>query len=450
MTFALKVTAQTLTTLHSFTNTPDGAYPLGGMILSGNALYGTTQKGGLSGAGMVFKINTDGTGLTNLFSFPTLTGLSNSDGAYPGGVLVLSGNTLYGATALGGSNGNGAVFRINTDGTSFTNLHSFTTLVSGTNSDGGEPVGALVLSGNTLYGTASQGGSAGDGIVFGINTDGTGLTNHHNFTGGDGESPEGPLVLSGNTLYGSTSKGGAYTWGTVFRINTDGTAFTNLFSLPSGNAGGAVPEGALVVSGNVLYGTTYLGGGPNYGTVFRINNDGTHFTNLLSFNGSGDGAYLPGGLVMSGNTLYGTTIAEIGTVYGTVFSIDTDGTGFTSLHNFSATSGSKSTNIDGAVPLCVLTYSSNILYGMGNSGGTSGYGTLFSISLPRPLLTISAGGTNVILRWTNTAPGFKLESTTNLCQPTWSTNLPAPVVVNGQNVVTNSIYGTQQFYELSQ
>ena len=59
----------------------------------------------------------------------------------------------------GGSSGNGTVFAVNTDGTGFTNLHSFTAastngLIPSTNSDGANPEAGLILSGNTLYGTA--------------------------------------------------------------------------------------------------------------------------------------------------------------------------------------------------------------------------------------------------------------------------------------------------------
>src|ERR1035437_4168022 len=71
-------TAQTVTTLHSFAGSPsDGARPTAGLILSGNTLYGTAFQGGSSGAGMVFTVNTDGTGFTNLHSF------NYSDGANP-------------------------------------------------------------------------------------------------------------------------------------------------------------------------------------------------------------------------------------------------------------------------------------------------------------------------------------------------------------------------------
>jgi uncharacterized repeat protein (TIGR03803 family) len=56
---------------------------------------------------------------------------------------------------------------MNTDGTGYTVLKSFT------NNDG--PNAGLILSGGTLYGTTYMGGSSGDGTVFKMNTNGTGV-----------------------------------------------------------------------------------------------------------------------------------------------------------------------------------------------------------------------------------------------------------------------------------
>src|ERR1043165_6449047 len=81
----------------------------------------------------------------------------NGDGAYPNAGLILSGNTLYGTASRGGSLGSGTVFKVNTDGTRFTSLHSFTA------TDGADPVAGLILSGGTLYGTTAYGGSSGNG-----------------------------------------------------------------------------------------------------------------------------------------------------------------------------------------------------------------------------------------------------------------------------------------------
>jgi hypothetical protein len=73
----------------------------------------------------------------------------------------------------------------------------------------------------------------------------------------------------------------------------------------------------------------------------------------------------------------------------------------------------------------------------------------------RPQLTITPSGTNFTLSWPTQIAGFDysgyiLQSTTNLVSPVWTTNSPAPVVVNGQNTSTNPISGTKQFFRLSQ
>src|SRR5205809_1880595 len=91
-----------------------------------------------------------------------------------------------------------------------------------TNSDGAGPVAPLILSGTTLYGTASAGGTDRSGTVFKVNTDGTGFTTLHNFIAvSDGAGP-GQLILSGNTLFGTTGEEVGTNGGTLFAVNTDG------------------------------------------------------------------------------------------------------------------------------------------------------------------------------------------------------------------------------------
>jgi uncharacterized repeat protein (TIGR03803 family) len=260
-----RVTAQTFTNLHSF-NYSDGANPQAGLILSGNTLYGTAYGGGSSGRGMVFAVNTDGTGFTNLHSFTaySIFPSGNNDGANPQAGLILSGTTLYGTAVNGGSSGQGTVFAVSTDGTGFTNLHSFN------NSDGANPQAGLILSGNTLYGTAYGGGSSGAGTVFAVSTDGTGFTNLYSFTyGSDGVNPQAGLILSGNTLYGTACRGGSSGQGTVFAVHTNGMGFTNLHSFTY-VSDGANPRAGLILSGNTLYGTASVGGSSGQGTVFSL------------------------------------------------------------------------------------------------------------------------------------------------------------------------------------
>jgi uncharacterized repeat protein (TIGR03803 family) len=294
---------------------------------------------------------------------------------------------------------------------SFTNLHNFTPAPSPgfTNSDGVGPQGDLVLSGNTLYGTAYGGGNAGNGTVFSVSMDGQVFAVLHNFTATSGSH--------------------------------------------STNNDGAHPAAGLVLSGNMLFGTTYQGGTSGNGTVFAINTDNLAFTNLHNFtaNSGGlnsDGANPYGGLILSGNSLYGTAVNGGLHGWGTVFAITTDGGSFNTLYSFTAVSGTDSTNSDGGRPEGRLVLSGNALYGTASAGGSAGNGTVFALSWPE--LTIMPSGTNAVLTWPTNATGFNLQSATNLVSPvTWSLVSPSPVVVNGHFTVTNPISETQLFYRLS-
>lgn len=432
-----QVTAQNFTDLHSFDFGTNGAHPYGGLVLLGNTLYGTAADGG--NLGVVFAVNTDGTGFTNLHSF------TGSDGANPNAGLILSGDTLFGTTIYGGSSGQGTVFAINMNGAGFTNLHSFNF------SNGARPNTGLVLSGNTLYGTTAAGGSLEYGTVFGINTNGTGFTNLYHFDGdNDGIEPEAGLILSGNTLFGTTYQGGDTGAGTIFSVRTDGTGFTNLFSFSNGNSG-IKPMARLLLSGSTLYGTAWQGGSSGKGTVFAVNTNGTDFTILHSFTAisgspstNSDGGNPIAGLILSGSTLYGTAFHGGSSGGGTVFTINTDGTGFTVLFDFDGSG-------EAGGPRGSLILSGNTVYGTTLYGGSSGRGSVFSLSLPPPQLAINSYGANVVLTWPTYAPAVTLQSTTDIISPAvWSTVSPTPTIVDGQNAVTNSLSGTQKFYRLIQ
>ena len=139
-------------TLYSFkgSNSSDGSAPECNLIFdSAGNLYGTTEEGGAYGYGVVFKLTPGGTE-TVLYSF---TG--GNDGAYPAASLIMdpSGN-LYGTTEEGGASGLGVVFKVPPGGGLETVLHSFG------GSDGAYPTANVVMdaSGN-LYGTTEAGGA---------------------------------------------------------------------------------------------------------------------------------------------------------------------------------------------------------------------------------------------------------------------------------------------------
>ncbi|MGP8200230.1 MAG: choice-of-anchor tandem repeat GloVer-containing protein [Limisphaerales bacterium] len=265
--FAISTNGTGYTNVYSLGNGSDGSIPMAGLILSGNTLYGTTEYGGSARAGTLFAVNTDGTGYTNVYTFG-----NGSDGSNPQAGVILLGNTLYGTAPEGGSAGNGVVFAVNTDGTGYTNLHSFTAQDPNTytNSDGISPLAGLVSSGNILYGTASEGGSALAGTVFAITTNGSDFSTLYSFTNAnDGENPDAGLILSGSTLFGTTANGGSFGDGTVFALNMNGTDFTTLYNFTNGNDGARIFAG-VILSENALYGTAYQGGKHHDGAVFGL------------------------------------------------------------------------------------------------------------------------------------------------------------------------------------
>ena len=436
-------------TLYSFTPA-FGSDPNGSLVLSGNTLYGTTATGGASNSGSLFALKTDGLGFTNLYSF------NINSGARPSGV-ILSGSTLYGPTDLGGGRGGGTVFAISTNGTGYTNLYNLNFNVDPNSPS--SPQAPLVLAGNNLYGETWFGGAYNHGTLFSVAINGTSSGILHSFTtpfyityaiNSDGIFPASKMIFSGGTLYGTAEQGGSSSGGAVYALNTNDPGsfrivyyFTSPVGAAATNSDGAFPFARLVLSGSTLYGTTIAAGSAGAGAVFAVNTDGSGFTNLHNFNGGNGGSAPHAGLTLSGNTLFGTTSGGGTSGNGTLFALNTDGSGFTTLYSFSGGS-------DGADPETELVISGNTLYGTANSGGSSANGTVFSFTL-RPQLTITPIGTNVVLTWPTTVSGYSLQSTLNLGPAaSWGPVSPLPVVVNGQNTVTNPASGSHRFYRLSQ
>jgi uncharacterized repeat protein (TIGR03803 family) len=318
--------------LHSFNDDGiDGINPFAGLVFdaAGN-LYGTTAQGGTDpcgplGCGTVFELSPmPGGGWTEkvLYSFG-----NGTDGAYPlyGALIFDAAGNLYGTTSSGGTHncqgngGCGTVFKLTpTVGGAWTEtvLYNF-----GNGTDGYAPEAGVILdpAGGNLVGTTTYGGTngcavsqySGCGTVFELTpAAGGGWTETvvHDFGGDlDGATPLAGLTLdAAGNLYGTTFVGGTYDLGTVFRLSPAGLGWSETvlynFSLGSGGGPGA---GTLVfdAAGN-LYGTVYYDGVYFGGTAFKLSPTGTE-TVLYSFDHyDGDWA----GLIFdaTGN-LYGTT-----------------------------------------------------------------------------------------------------------------------------------------------
>jgi uncharacterized repeat protein (TIGR03803 family) len=183
-------------------------------------LYGTTKTGGSADAGTVFKIQKSGAGHTVLRHF---LGQAQADGAQPLAPLIQGADgLLYGTTYAGGAPGLGTVFKVNTNGTGYQLLY----VCQNTGANGWQPLSKLTLSqDNRLCGTFPRGGVGNGGVAFRMNTNGSEFTILHSFTsfGGDGITPYAPLLLaSDGAFYGSTFYAGDYALsganGIIFRL----------------------------------------------------------------------------------------------------------------------------------------------------------------------------------------------------------------------------------------
>jgi len=386
--------------LHAFPDTNnDGATPFAGLLVaSDQMLYGTTFGGGDTTDGSVFKLNRDGTGYQTLLSFGT--------GANPRAALIEGADgALYGTTQDDGL-GYGTIFTLQKDGTGFSVLYNFD---SSTGNDGRSPQGGLVqTSDGALYGTTLNGGANGPfGTVFTVHTNGSGYSTLYSFgnSGTDGTFPRAGLVIGpGGALYGTTANGGNDNNGTIFKLSPNGSNYTQLYSFGSSPNDGAEPLAGLVIgSDGALYGTTSAGGLNNYGmrpggTVFKLQADGTGYTNLYNFDNSViDGAAPAAGLLVGcDNALYGTTPMGGSNGLGTLFALAQDGSGYAVLWNF--------TNSDGDAPMGGLAEGADgTLYGTTSSDGPNGNGTVFQIPPPLaglfdpPALIGGCCGTNVTI-----------------------------------------------------
>lgn len=233
----------TLTTLYSFSGSPDGELPIAALIQGTNGkLYGTTYQGGAFENGIVFEVTPSGNEsvLYNFCSQPNCV-----DGAWPEAALIQASNgNFYGTTLQGGNIGVGTIYQLTPAGM-LTTLYSFGAV-------GGNPTSALVQARNgDFYGTVLNGE---EGVIE-ITPSGE-LTILHNFDITDGDNPYPGLVQDTNgTFYGTTLDGGtsnacSYGCGTVFSISVGLRPFVK--TQPTSGAAGA----RVIILGSHLSGTT--------------------------------------------------------------------------------------------------------------------------------------------------------------------------------------------------
>jgi uncharacterized repeat protein (TIGR03803 family) len=374
----------------------DGALPAAEPpVTDGTWLYAVTQGGSESFADAIVRQRLDGSAYEVLHIF----GSSEGDGFRPSGALTLANGVLYGATHKGGANGPGTLFAINTDGTAYTVLHSFT--YSETAQGFAESFPPLIVDSGMIYGAMRRGRG---GIFFRVSITGLGFTILHSEHFEDDRWPVGELILYDGSLRG-ISRGNPFIPHVLFAVDTITGAYSHLYVFDSDSDG---PAGSLVRDGTQLYGLRNSGDN-TWGQLFSISAHGTGFNVLHEFPSE---HYLPSygeagkQLVHDDGKIYGAaefilfSINTDGSEYQVlkdypsfihsraleyssgklfgimcpsscnVYSINSDGTGFTVLHSFDQDSSSPLG--DGSV----ISHD-GLVYGTTRRGGDLGQGQLF-------------------------------------------------------------------------
>ncbi len=328
----------------------EGAEPQGRLLLGQDgALYGTTSTGSTDHVlfGSVFRLAPPVTGgtkwsLTVLHSFSP--GNVNHDGGIPDAQLIQDHTgALYGTTTIAGGHqglGFGTIFKLTPPAPRDSGTWAFDRLASFTAArrDGSSPLGALYMDAQgVLYGTAGFGGVNGDGTIFTV-TPPTGSETKWvkrdiiQFAAPDA-TPAGGLVAGPDgDLYGSTTGIEAKDAGTIYRIippEKGSTRWTEQTIYKFHGTDGAQPMGGLTPDGKGgFYGSTFLGGTKNYGTLFHIQPKPGgelpwQLNTLFDFGGTRDNTQnlQPNGDLVLDSTgaLLGTTLLDTTYYAGSVF-----------------------------------------------------------------------------------------------------------------------------------
>lgn len=406
------------TKLHDFDG-PNGSVPVGSLTVYNNKLYGMTTNGGSSFSGGVIFVFDPATNVyTKLKDFTA----SLADGSNPNGALTVYNNKLYGLTRNGGSgssfgvDGGGTLFEFDPATNTFTKKKDFILAT-----DGGNPVSTLTVFGTKLYGTTSQGGSLGSGVLFEFDPATNTYTKRKEFSlnapaNSDGAVPTGSLAVFNNKLYGTTEfRGASGNGGTIYEFDPATNIFTKkldigalpgvngsprdltllgselfgvntadiIFSYnPATNAyatrkaynfNNRLVEGSSVVRiltayNNRLYGMTREGGAENEGVLYEFNPTGNVYSKKRDFQGS-NGRTPLSGMVYYNGKLYGTTRTGGVNGAGVIYEYDPTTRQYTKRRDFSAT--------DGSLPWRALLVHNCKLYGLTSEGGSGTGGVLF-------------------------------------------------------------------------
>jgi uncharacterized repeat protein (TIGR03803 family) len=233
-----------------------------------------------------------------------------------------------------------------------------------------------------LIGTASAGGAGSAGTIYYVPTGASSPNFATSVPGGaNGATPMGSATKAPNgKFYGMVNIGGTNNVGGIYEFGYTGP-YNLKYSFVSSQ--GSNPNGALLMANNgLLYGLTRTGGIGDAGALFSYTPGAGSITTLKSFS-SPTGTFPNGSLIQaSDNKLYGLTSSGGSSGYGTLFSYDIGTNTLTVLHNFiTATDG-------GAPKGSLIQLANGKMYGLTSAGGSGSAGTIFEFDPAGPTYTV--------------------------------------------------------------
>jgi len=352
----------------------------------GSAVLGVTWEGGDVGQGTAFTFDPTGTAPPNVVRpFEGVSTQTFGTFSLRASRPVRVGGAYYATLAQGGDHDAGAIVRISPTG-SIDTVYSFDGLT-----EGFRPQELVLGADGRLYGALLY-GWAHAGAIFAFDPASPSaievLWSYPDVLNGwlEGSHPIGRLAVDADgAVYGTTYEGGPDRDGTVFRLKrTGGTWQHTVLRVLSAVTDGRRPLAGLLFGGDGrLYGSTggvrYDARSESFGTVFRMNTDGTGFQLLHAFTGDTDSCTPAAALVEAPDGwLYGTAnggyfCQQMPGWWGSLFRVDPRSGAFQTLHTFDRS--------DGANPLAsLLPLTDGSLVGSASFGGPRGGGVLFRIA----------------------------------------------------------------------
>lgn len=267
----------TQTVIHAFTGGDDGAGPGAGLTLDdkGN-VYGMTPTGGADGLGTIFRLHPKQSGNWKLTVIHAFTGGADGTGG-SAGRLVFRGRHLYGAATSGGLDGYGTAYQLTPTTSGEWGFKTIYTFPGQPNA--GFPYGGLIFdaSGN-LYGTTYYDGANNLGCVYELIPRHMGEWKEkllHSFAGGnDGQGSIANLVFdAAGNLFGTTSEGGLGGDGVVFELKPrlNGSWRESVVHDFTGPPDGAYAYNGMVGDGaGNFFGSTVHGGADDEGAIYEF------------------------------------------------------------------------------------------------------------------------------------------------------------------------------------